>query len=93
MFQAVVAPRWFVIKARIGSLRKAGWQCAGLSIQPRQCSFAERAHDHLAHTAIYARLNTKAVDRALQAQADRLCGTKQGLVVLPALTQELQPAA
>jgi hypothetical protein len=27
------------------------------------------------HTAIYdARLNTKAVDRALQAQADRLCG-------------------
>jgi site-specific recombinase XerD len=30
-------------------------------------------HKNLAHTATYARLNTKAVDRALQAQADRLC--------------------
>ena len=30
-------------------------------------------HKNLAHTAIYARLNTKAVDRALQGQADRLC--------------------
>ena len=42
-------------------------------------------HKSLAHTAIYARLNTKAVDRALQAQADRLCGLVTGPVVLPAL--------
>lgn len=28
--------------------------------------------------AIYARLNTKAVDRALHTQADRLCGLVQG---------------
>ena len=39
--------------------------------------------------AIYARLNTKAVDRALQAQADRLCSLGQGPVVLTALTQDL----
>lgn len=46
-------------------------------------------HKSLVHTAIYARLNTKATDRALQAQADRLCGLVQGVEVLPALTQEL----
>ena len=44
-------------------------------------------HSGLAHTARYTRLNTKAVDRALQAQADRFCSTVQGLVVLPAWTQ------
>jgi hypothetical protein len=38
--------------------------------------------------AIYARLNTKAVDRALQTQADLLCSMGQTLVVLPALTQD-----
>jgi hypothetical protein len=36
---------------------------------------------------IYARLNTKAVDRALQTQADRLCSLVPEPVVLPALTQ------
>src|SRR5437016_12413602 len=35
--------------------------------------------------AIYARLNTKAIDRALQAQGDWFCGLVQGPVVLPAL--------
>jgi hypothetical protein len=39
--------------------------------------------------SIYARLNTKATDRALQAQADRLCSLAQGVEVLPVLTQEL----
>ena len=39
--------------------------------------------------AIYARLNTKAVDRALQTQANRLCSLVQGPQVLPALTQDL----
>ncbi len=46
---------------------------AGKSLQPRQCACTERIHDHLANTSIYARLNTKATDRALQANADRLC--------------------
>jgi hypothetical protein len=32
-------------------------------------------------------LNTKAVDRALQTQADRLCSLGQGPVVLPASRQ------
>ena len=45
-------------------------------------------HSSLAHTSIYARLNTKAVDRALQAQADRLCALVQGPVVLPALEHD-----
>jgi hypothetical protein len=39
--------------------------------------------------AIYARLNTKAIDRALQTQADQLCGmVSERIEVLPALTQE-----
>ena len=37
---------------------------------------------------IYARLNSKAVDRVLQTQADKLCSLVQEPVVLPALTQE-----
>ena len=45
-------------------------------------------HKNLAHTAIYARLNTKAVDRALQAQADRLCRLATEPQVLPALIQK-----
>ncbi|HEV8328462.1 MAG TPA: site-specific integrase [Nitrospiraceae bacterium] len=46
-------------------------------------------HKSLAHTAIYARLNTKAVDRALQTQADKLCGMVAGVDGLPALTHDL----
>jgi len=42
-----------------------------------------------AGASIYARLNTKAIDRALQTQADRLCSLVQGPVVLPALTQSV----
>jgi hypothetical protein len=39
-------------------------------------------------SAIDARLNTKAVDRALQTQADRLCSlVPRGVEMLPALTQ------
>lgn len=34
-------------------------------------------HRSLAPTSIYARLNTKATDRALQAQADRFCQSIQ----------------
>jgi integrase len=50
-------------------------------------------HSSLAHTSIYARLNTKAVDRALQAQADRLCSMGQGPVVLPALAHSTEDGA
>lgn len=52
-------------------------------------------HSNLAHTAIYARLNTKAVDRALQAQADRLCSLAQDATILPAQpgSQEVAPVA
>jgi hypothetical protein len=39
--------------------------------------------------ASYARLNSKAVDRALQTQADRLCGLVQGSQVFPALTHDV----
>jgi integrase len=42
-------------------------------------------HKSLEPTSIYARLNTKATDRALQTQADRLCSLVQEPVVLPAL--------
>jgi hypothetical protein len=40
-------------------------------------------HRSLTPTSIYARLNTKAVDRALQTQADRFCSIVNPLVVLP----------
>lgn len=43
----------------------------------------------LAPTSIYALLNSKATDRALQTQADRLCSLVQEPIVLPVLTQEL----
>jgi site-specific recombinase XerD len=45
-------------------------------------------HRSLSNTSIYARLNTKAVDRALQAQADRLCSLATGVEVQQALTQD-----
>jgi hypothetical protein len=48
-------------------------------------------YDSLPHTAIYARLNTKAVDRALQTQADRLCSLVSGVEVLPALEHVAYP--
>jgi len=52
---------------------------AGKSLQPRQCACTEKIPDHLANTSIDARLNTKATDRAFQAQADRLCSLVQGV--------------
>jgi len=39
---------------------------------------------------IYARLNTNAIERTLETQADRLCSLVQGPVVLLALTQEVR---
>ena len=37
---------------------------------------------------VYALLNTKAVDRVLGTQTDRLCSLVENPLVLPALTQE-----
>jgi integrase len=48
-------------------------------------------HRSFVHTSIYARLNTKAVDRALQAQADRLCSLTQAPEELPALEYMAHP--
>jgi integrase len=48
-------------------------------------------HRSLVHTSIYARLNTKAVDRALQAQADWLCSLTQAPEELPALEYMAHP--
>lgn len=41
------------------------------------------------NAVIYVRLTTRATDRALQAQADRLCSLVHEPVVLSALTQEI----
>jgi hypothetical protein len=47
----------------------------------------------VAHSSIYARRNTKARDRALQAQADRVCSlVSEKPKVLPALTKSLRLA-
>jgi len=48
-------------------------------------------HRNVAHSSIYARRNTKATDRALQAQADRVCSlVSEKPEVLPALTKSLR---
>jgi integrase len=79
--------QWQMDDVRIHDLRRT---CASyLAIEGENLPTIQRVLNHtsLAHTSIYARLNTKAVDRALQTQADRLCSRVQGPVVLPALTQ------
>jgi integrase len=81
--------QWKMTDVTIHDLRRS---CASyLAISGENLPTIQRVLNHtsLAHTAIYARLNTKAVDRALQTQADRLCGLVQAPVVLPALTQEV----
>jgi integrase len=78
--------QWQMEDVRIHDLRRT---CASyLAIEGENLPTIQRVLNHksLAHTAIYARLNTRAVDRALQTQADRLCSLGQGSVVLPALT-------
>jgi len=48
-------------------------------------------HRSVAHSSIYARHNTKATDRALHAQADRVCGlVSEKPEVFPALTKCLR---
>lgn len=64
---------WNLADVRIHDFRRT---CASyLAIEGENLPIIQNVlnHKNLAHTAIYARLNTKAVDRALQGQADRLC--------------------
>lgn len=82
--------QWNMEDVTIHDLRRT---CASyLAIEGENLSTIQSVLNHksLVHTAIYARLNTKAIDRALQAQADRFCGLVSGVEVLPALTQELR---
>jgi integrase len=82
----LVRRRWHLDDVRLHDLRRT---CASyLAISGENLPTIQNVLNHrsLNPTAIYARLNTKAVDRALQTQADRLCGLVQGPVVLPALT-------
>lgn len=80
--------QWNIADVTIHDLRRT---CASyLAIEGENLPIIQHVlnHKNLAHTAIYARLNTKAVDRALQAQADRLCSrVSDNVEVLPALTQ------
>lgn len=71
---AVIRRRWGLEDVRLHDLRRT---CASLlAIEGENLPTIQSVLNHrsLAPTSIYARLNTKAVDRALQAQADRLCG-------------------
>lgn len=64
--------RWGLEDVRLHDFRRT---CASLlSIEGENLPTIQNVlnHSSLTHTSIYARLNTKAVDRALQAQADRL---------------------
>ena len=69
----VIRRRWGLDDVRLHDLRRT---CARyLAIHGENLPRIQNVLNHrsLAPTSIYARLNTKAVDRALQAQADRLC--------------------
>lgn len=65
--------RWNLEEIRLHDLRRS---CASyLAMSGENLPTIQNVLNHrsLTPTSIYARLNTKAVDRALQAQADRLC--------------------
>ena len=71
---SLVRSRWNMDDVRLHDLRRT---CASyLAIQGENLPVIQSVLNHrsLAPTSIYARLNTKATDRALQAQADRFCG-------------------
>jgi integrase len=84
----LVRRRWNLQDVHIHDLRRT---CASyLAIEGENLPTIQTVLNHrsLAHTSLYARLNTKATDRALQAQADRFCGMVQSPVVLLALTHD-----
>jgi hypothetical protein len=69
----MIRRRWGLDDVRLHDLRRtcASW----LSIEGENLPTVQNVLNHrsLAPTSIYARLNTKAVDRALQKQADQFC--------------------
>ena len=76
--------RWNLQGVTLHDLRRT---CASyLSIEGENLPTIQSVLNHrsLAPTSIYARLNTKATDRALQAQADRFCSLEQVPVVFTA---------
>ena len=73
---SLVRSRWNMDDVRLHDLRRT---CASyLAIQGENLPVIQSVLNHrsLAPTSIYARLNTKATDRALQAQADRFCSVR-----------------
>ncbi|BFU94313.1 MAG: hypothetical protein NTNFB02_10350 [Nitrospira sp.] len=76
-FWHVFRRRWKLEDIRLHDLRRT---CASyLAISGENLPTIQNVlnHRNLTHTSIYARLNVKAVDRALQRQADRLFGIGQ----------------
>lgn len=70
----VYRQRWGLGDVRLHDLRRTA--ASYLAIAGENLPTIQNVLNHysLTPTSIYARLNTKAVDRALQAQADRFCG-------------------
>lgn len=65
--------RWNMADVRIHDLRRTCASYLAISGENLPTIQSVLNHRSLTPTAIYARLNTKAVDRALQTQADRFC--------------------
>ncbi len=85
-FWQLTRSRWNMDDVRLHDLRRT---CAShLAIFGENLPIIQNVLNHrsLGPTSIYARLNTKAVDRALQAQADRFCGLPGGPALLPQVT-------
>ena len=80
--------RWELDDVTLHDLRRS---CASyLAISGENLPTIQNVLNHrsLSPTSIYARLNTKAVDRALQAQADRICSLTNSTELLPAPAQQ-----
>jgi integrase len=94
----VFRQRWGMPDVRLHDLRRTAASYLAIAGENLPTIQSMLNHHSLTPTSIYARLNTKAVDRALQAQADRLYGlvTPSGkdprLDQEPALLIEAAPA-
>lgn len=87
----LIRSRWNMGDVRLHDLRRS---CASyLAITGENLPTIQSVLNHrsLTQTSVYARLNTKAMDRALQAQADRFCSLVPDPQVLPALAHETPP--
>jgi integrase len=85
----LVRSRWNLDDVRLHDLRRTCASYLAMSGENLPTIQSVLNHKSLAPTSIYARLNTKATDRALQTQADRLCSLVSAVEVLPALTQKV----